>query len=183
MTGLATNPEDARRIAAASQPDVITLDVRLGASAAAGIQLASDLRRLSPGSRILVLSVSGRERDVAALLAIGIAGYVLKGEPPAVVASAIRAAAAGRAYFSASIDWIVRRLVRSGGPLPLQPDEVVILKLLARGLSRKEIAAALTLSVRTVARRVNTIFEKLEVTNRVEAIIKAKDLGYVNGYQ
>lgn len=180
LAGVALTTEDARRIATAEQPDVIMLDIRLGGSAAAGLQLARDLRDLSPNSRILVFSVFVHEGDVATLAAIGIRGYVVKGEPTSVIATAIRIVAAGQTYFSRSVDQIVRRLLRSEGPPALGPDEIEILRLVASGLSTNEIARRLSIGRTTTTRRLTSIFQILGVATRAEAVAKAAELGYFN---
>lgn len=186
LAGVATTAEEARRLARAAQPDVITLDIRLGCSAAAGIQLARDLRSLSSDSRILVCSGFVHEGDVTTLVDIGIDGYVVKGEPPSVVATAVRTVASGQTFYSRPVSQIVQRILRGrretetrGAPM-LGPGEVEILRLVARGLTNGEIAHHLSVSRPTVTRRLATIFRILEVANRTEAVAKAAQLGYLD---
>ncbi|MBI4220350.1 MAG: response regulator transcription factor [Chloroflexi bacterium] len=186
LAGVAATAEEARRLARAAQPDVITLDIRLGGSSTAGIQLARDLRTLAPNSHVLVCSGFAFEGDVTTLVDVGIDGYVMKGEPQSVVAAAIRALAAGQTFFSRPVSHIIQRIMRGrretqGGGAPLLgPDEVEILRLVAGGLTNEEIAHQLSVSRPTATRRLAKIFRILEVTNRAEAVAKAAQLGYLD---
>ena len=104
------------------------------------------------------------------------AGYLLKDEPETIVA-AVRAAAQGEGYFSPPVAAKVATRARGERPAGLTKREVEMLKLVAEGLSNKEIAQTLSVAVRTVDFHVSNILKKLEVTSRVEAAVWAKEQG------
>ncbi|MHA7649627.1 response regulator [Mycobacterium sp. ML4] len=164
----------ARRRAAVVKPDVVVMDMRLadgdGAAATAGVL------DVSPSTKVLVLSASDERDDVLEAVKAGATGYLVKSASKAELADAVRATAAGRAVFTPSLAGLVlgeyRRIAanpRSGPATPsLTERETEVLRLVAKGLSAKQIADRLSLSHRTVENHVQATFRKLQVANRVE---------------
>lgn len=101
--------------------------------------------------------------------------YLLKEEAPEVIVEAVRAAAQGEGYLSPPVASKVAAWVRGERPGGLTERELDVLRLVAKGLSNKEIAQALSVSVRTVGFHVGNILEKLGVASRVEAAVWAKE--------
>ncbi len=112
-------------------------------------------------------------------LEAGAVGYLLKEEAPEVIAAAVRAAARGEGCFSPPVAAKVAAWVRGERPGGLTEREAEVLRLVTEGLSNKEIAQALSVSVRTVGFHVGKILEKLGVASRVEAAVWAKEIGIV----
>jgi DNA-binding NarL/FixJ family response regulator len=145
-----------------------------------GVEATRHLLRLCPSLRILMITMFDDDTVFGALKA-GAGGYILKGASAEETVRAIRAVANSEAIFSPSI---ARRMVQRFDALPrpapfpdLTEREQEILRLLAQGLTNSAIAERLGLSIKTVRNRVSDIFAKLEVADRAEAIIKARDVG------
>lgn len=162
----------AKRRAAVVKPDVVVMDMRLGDGD--GAQATTEVLAVSPSSRVLVLSASDERDDVLEAVKAGATGYLVKSASKPELAEAVRATAAGRAVFTPGLAGLVlgeyRRLGRSAKPdTPvLSERETEVLRLVAKGLSAKQIAAKLSLSHRTVENHVQNTFRKLQVANRVE---------------
>ena len=158
-------------------PDVAVLDCQLPGRS--GTQVATDVRRRSLPTRVLALSAYTDDRYVHGMLEAGAVGYLLKEEAPGTIADAVRAAAQGEPYFSQAVAARARAWATGERPAGLTEREMEVLHLLAEGLSNKEIARALTVSVRTANFHVGNILHKLGVASRVEAVVWAKDHGVV----
>lgn len=164
--------ETARRRAAATRPDVVLMDMQLpdgtGAEATAAVLAAS------PESTVLVLSASAEREDVLEAIKAGATGYLVKSASAAELVEAVRATAAGQAVFTPGLAGLVlgeyRRI--AGAPaadVPRLTDrETEVLRLVAKGLSAKQIATRLSLSHRTVENHVQATLRKLQLANRVE---------------
>ncbi|KAA0120948.1 response regulator transcription factor [Mycolicibacterium sp. P9-22] len=168
----------ARRRAAAVQPGVVVMDMRL--SDGTGAQACVEVLAVSPSSRILVLSASDERADVLDAVKAGATGYLVKSASKTELGEAVRATAAGRAVFTPGLAGLVlgeyRRIaqqpegLRDGAVVPsLTERETEILRHVAKGLTAKQIAERLSLSHRTVENHVQATFRKLQVANRVEA--------------
>lgn len=155
-------------------PDVVLLDVDMpGVSCFAA---AKAIKAALTDVRILYVSAFANDRYIDSALAAHAWGYVTKDEPPEAIVRAIRAAASGSRYFSPQIR---SRLVigdegvrlasagRSRTSL-LTPRELEVLRYIARGLPKKEIATTMHVSVKTVSRHTENLMEKLEIHDRVE---------------
>ncbi|MBC2589410.1 response regulator transcription factor [Rhodococcus aetherivorans] len=165
----------AARRAAAVQPTVVLMDMSLPDGT--GTEATVAVLRVSPASRVLVLSASSERDDVLGAVKAGASGYLVKSASAAELVEAVRATAAGQAVFTPGLAGLVlgeyRRMSsaadrRPPAPPTLTERETEVLRLVAKGLSAKQIAARLTLSHRTVENHVQATLRKLQLANRVE---------------
>lgn len=164
----------ARRRAAAVQPDVVLMDMRLADGD--GATATAEVLAVSPSTRILVLSASDERDDVLDAVKAGATGYLVKSASKQELGDAVRATAAGRAVFTPGLAGLVlgeyRRMAANPARDPQTPSlterETEILRHVAKGLTAKQIATRLSLSHRTVENHVQATFRKLQVANRVE---------------
>ncbi|MGX7730072.1 response regulator [Rhodococcus sp. 2H158] len=165
----------AARRAAAVQPTVVLMDMSLPDGT--GTEATAAVLRVSPASRVLVLSASSERDDVLGAVKAGASGYLVKSASSAELVEAVRATAAGQAVFTPGLAGLVlgeyRRMSsavdrRAPAPPTLTERETEVLRLVAKGLSAKQIAARLTLSHRTVENHVQATLRKLQLANRVE---------------
>jgi DNA-binding NarL/FixJ family response regulator len=173
-------------LAVLHKPDVVLLDV--GMPRLSGPDAAQSISQKLPAARIVMLSMHSDEGYVLRALKAGARGYLLKASPEADVLAAIRAVAAGNAYFSPSItkllveEYVVearRRGVEDSYDL-LSTREKEILQVLASGKSNREIADLLCISVSTVETHRNNIFQKLHLHNLAELILYAVRKGLIS---
>ena len=174
----------ALRTAAAAAPDVVVLDLQLPDMA--GVEVTRGLLSACPGLRVLVLSASGEQQDVLDAVKAGATGYLLKSAGRAEFCAAVERTAAGDTVFTPGLAGLVlgeyRRLASSppskepGAPR-LTDRETEILRLVAKGLSYKQIAQRLVLSHRTVQNHVQNTLGKLQLHNRVELVRYAIEQG------
>jgi DNA-binding NarL/FixJ family response regulator len=168
------------RLARELRPDVVLMDLRMpdlqGAEATRAI-VAND-----PSTRVVALTVSTEEPDVAAIMQAGACGFLVKDAPIEDVIVAVRAAAQGAAWLSpGAAEVILGRLrqpdVETGIDLELverlSPRELDVLRLIARGMENSEIAETLNISARTAKNHVSNILSKLGLPSRVQAAIYA----------
>jgi DNA-binding NarL/FixJ family response regulator len=177
---------DAIDLAALHKPDVILLDV--GMPRLSGPDAAMSISQKVPGVRIVMVSMHSDEAYVLRALKAGARGYLLKASPEADVLAAVRAVAAGNAWFSPSITKLLveeyvlearRRGVDDSYDL-LSLREKEILLLLASGKSNRDIADQLHISVSTVETHRNNIFQKLHLHNLAELILYAVRKGLIS---
>jgi DNA-binding NarL/FixJ family response regulator len=182
VAGEATSGDEAVNLAASLQPDVVIMDLRM--PGINGIEATRHILHTSPHIRVLVVTLLEDDDSVFAALRAGARGYVLKDADESDLLRAIRAVGRGEAIFSPAIATRLMEFFSAEHP-PLAHDifpsltdrEREILQLIARGLPNAEIARELTLSVKTVSNYVSNIFAKLQVADRAEAIIRARDAG------
>ncbi|MEV4617832.1 response regulator transcription factor [Asanoa sp. NPDC049573] len=163
------------RIAGATRPDVVVLDLQL--PDISGVEVIRGLRAALPDVRVLMLSASGEQQSVLDAVKAGAAGYLLKSAAPDEFLAAVAGTAAGEAVFTPGLAGLVlgeyRRLAATPEPADraapaLTDRETEVLRLVAKGLSYKQIAERLTLSHRTVQNHVQNTLGKLQLHNRVE---------------
>lgn len=169
------------------RPDVVVLDIDMPGRDC--FDAAETIGRALPQTRILFLSALVHDRYIEQALAVQAAGYLSKGEPPEMLATAIRAAKAGHVHFSPAVQ--ARLVVDDRGPRlagqvqtrskTLSTRELEVLRHLARGLTRKEIARQMCLSPDTVHAHTSNLMRKLQVHNRVDLATFAMREGLVQG--
>ncbi len=179
VAGEADDVDAAVAQALALQPDVVLMDLQLPGGS--GIQATRAIVEASPAIRVLIVTMFEDDDSVFAALRAGARGYVLKGTDEEDLLRAIRSVAAGEAIFSPTIASRVLTYFSRPAPVPIFPNlterEQEILTLIAQGKDNQAIARELFLSPKTIANHVSNIFSKLQVADRSEAIIRARDAG------
>lgn len=164
----------ALRIAPTARPDVVLMDLRFASGGPSGAQATRQICQTWPGIRVLVLSASGEPADVLAAVQAGATGYLVKSASIEELAEAVRRTAAGDAVFTPGLAGLVlgeyRRMAAARQPdSPRLTDrETEVLRLVAKGLSARQIADRLVISRRTVENHVQATLRKLQLHNRVE---------------
>jgi len=179
VVGEARDGLEAIEQAAELQADIVLIDVRT--PTVNGIEAARRIRAAQPTVRILMLTESEDEEDLYAAVRAGATGYLLKEVAIDEIADAIRAVATGQAVVSPSMttkllsefNALSRRLEEEHDGRRLTDRELEVLRLIARGMSNKDIAAELVIAENTVRNHVRNILEKLQVRSRVEAAMYA----------
>ncbi|MER6524419.1 response regulator transcription factor [Streptomyces sp. NPDC001508] len=188
VVATAGDGEQAVRRALATGPDVLVLDLNLPAKP--GVQVCKELVGADPRLRVLVLSASGEHADVLEAVKSGATGYLLKSASTEELLDAVRRTAVGDPVFTPGLAGLVlgeyRRLAAEPGPAPddaepkaprLTDRETEVLRLVAKGLSYKQIAERLVISHRTVQNHVQNTLGKLQLHNRVELVRYAIERG------
>ena len=180
VAGAATTGEDAIAQAAALRPDVVLMDLQL--PGISGIEATRAIVTADPDVRVLVLSLFEDEDSVFLALRAGARGYVLKDADEDELTGAVRAVARGEAIFSQAVAGRVLAFFAQPRETPkvfpaLTDREREILGLIAQGRPNPAIARELFLSPKTVANYVSAIFAKLQVADRAEAMIRAREAG------
>lgn len=156
-------------------PDILLLD--LGLPGMSGLEVITEVLRLAPSCRIIVLTVFEDEEKISRALTSGACGYLLKTAGPDEITGAIRQAADGGTPMSPrvarSLIDILARLTQPAIHVELSPREREMLKCLVDGLTNKEIAVRLDLSTHTVDSYARTLFTKLKVRSRAAAVARA----------
>lgn len=171
------NAEDAIAFLPKSPPQIVLMDIHLPVMS--GIDCVVNLRQSCPLTQFMMFTVSEEEEDIFDALKAGAAGYLLKGQSPGLLLSALRDLYDGGSPMSATI---ARKVVsafhspsanaRQGSSNELTDREMELLRLLSTGLRNKEIADNLYISIDTVKKHVNNIYRKLHVQSRAEAVNK-----------
>jgi len=191
LCGSARDGAEALRLVGTLQPDVVLLD--LGLPGLSGIEVTREILERRPGPEILIWTVFEEEDRVLDAIRAGASGYLLKGTPAARIVEAIREVHAGGSVIQPQL---ARRLLRRFKPPPptappaaaggepaaaraLSPREREILKLIARGLSNADVARTLAVSRATVRTHLEHIYQKLEVSNRTEAVTEGIRQGLI----
>jgi DNA-binding NarL/FixJ family response regulator len=168
--------EEALRPRSSEQPDVLLLDIHLpGMLGSEGVRV---FKEKYPALQILMLTIYAEQDLVFESICNGACGYLLKKTPPAKLLEAIREAFEGGAPMSPEIARKVVALFQKTGPPPkldeqLTPQEVRLLKLLAEGYSYQSAGDQLNISLNTVRNYIRSIYEKLHVHSKSEAVSKA----------
>ncbi|MFC5728399.1 MULTISPECIES: response regulator [Nocardioides] len=157
---------------AATRPQVVVLDLQIPGPS--GVEVTATVLQREPSSRVLILSASGEQDDVLAAVKAGATGYLVKSASSAELIAAVERVAAGDSVFTPGLAALVlgefRRMNEPTTPPgeQLTERETEILKMVAKGLSYKQIAERLVLSHRTVQNHVQNTLRKLQMHNRVE---------------
>lgn len=182
VVGEAADGDEALRLAERLEPDVLVLDAVMP-----GLRSPQVIRRLKetrPDLRVLVLTAYDENELVFGLLEAEVVGYVLKEEALETIEAAVRAVARGESWLSPKVAAKVMKKAlgkeAAEEAIPLSEREVEVLRLVAKGLSNKEIARVLKVKERTAVFHVSSILKKLGVASRVEAAVWAKDHGGVS---
>ena len=185
VVGEAANGEEAVALVERLHPDVVLMDLRMPVMD--GIVATARLRDQWPAIPVLVLTTFDDDASLFGALRAGAAGYLLKDVSSETLMAALTAATRGEAFLQSTVTGRVvaafARLMETGGPraealvLPLSPREREILSLLGTGASNKEIAERLCLAEGTVKNHVTNILTKLDVRDRTQAALRARQLG------
>jgi DNA-binding NarL/FixJ family response regulator len=182
VVGEAATGKEVLERAAELRPDVILMDIQM--PGINGIEASRRILDASPKVGVVVLTMFEDDESVFSAMRAGARGYVLKGAHPSEILKVLRAVAAGEAYFGPEI---AQRLVdffstpKPPSPAVAFPEltarEREILDLIARGHNNAAIAARLFVSPKTVGNHISHIFTKLQVADRAQAIIRAREAG------
>ena len=181
LVGQAAHGEEAVRLGAELAPDVVVMDLRM--PDVDGIEATRRLRDDSPHTAVIVLTMFEDDNSVFAAMRAGALGYLLKGAEQDEIVGAIRAVARGEAIFGPEI---ARRVIAhfagmtgtAAVPFPtLTAREREILELIAGGMGNAAISQQLFLTLKTVRNHVSNIFVKLQVSDRAQAIVRAREAG------
>ena len=182
VVGEAATGEEAVTLASSLSPDVIVMDLRM--PGINGIEATRHIVQANPRIRILVVTLFEDDDSVFAALRAGARGYILKDANEIEVVRAIRAVSGGDAIFSTTIAqrlidfFATPRKPQALLPFPdLTEREREILMLITQGRSNAEIAQSLVISMKTVRNYISSIFSKLQVADRSQAIIRAREAG------
>ena len=186
VVGEATSGQEAIQLAGQLQPDIVLMDLQM--PGLNGIEATRQIIYTSPHISILMLTMFEDDESVFAALRAGARGYLLKGALKAEIVRAIQGVASGEAIFGPSI---ARRLMQYfSAPRPAAPPQAFpelterereILDLIAQHHTNVEIAERLSLAPKTVRNHVSNIFTKLQVIDRAQAIIRAREAGLGKG--
>lgn len=181
VIGEATTGDEAVERALTLQPDVILMDIKM--PGLSGIEATRRILHTSPHIGILVVTMFEDDGSVFAAMRAGARGYLLKDADQDELVRAVKAIQRGEAIFSPAI---AQRLIHYFGALRPTPSvtfpelterEREILQFIAQGHSNQEIASRLVLSLKTVQNHVSNIFSKLQVADRAQAIVRAREAG------
>ncbi|MFB9611892.1 response regulator [Kutzneria kofuensis] len=174
VVATASDAAAAVRIAGTVRPDVVLMDLNLGAQT--GVEATQQIVATRPETRVLVLSASGEHEDVLEAVKAGASGYLLKSASVEELVDAVNRTAEGAAVFTAGLAGLVlgeyrRMAAQPAGAEPtpeLTDRETEVLRLVAKGMTSRQIATRLGISHRTVENHVQSTLRKLQLHNRVE---------------
>ncbi len=177
VVGVAGDGDKAVRVCAAVRPDVLVCDLQMPGRS--GVEVT---RAVAPsGVRVLVLSASGEQADVLEAVTAGATGYLLKSASAPELLDAVRRTAAGDAVFTPGLAGLVlgeyRRTADDDSAPKLTARETEVLRLVAKGLTAKQVAERLVLSHRTVENHVQNTLSKLQLHNRAQLVRYAVERG------
>jgi DNA-binding NarL/FixJ family response regulator len=187
VVGEAGDGEDAVAEARRLRPDLVLMDIRM--PVLDGIEATRRIVRAQPGTRVLILTTFGLDTYVYDALRAGASGFMLKDAPPEEIAAAVRIVARGDALIAPAVTRaVIEEFARQQPTTPsapppaiaeLTPREQEVFDLLARGMSNPEICRQLIISEATTKTHVARILQKLDLRDRVQAVIYAYETGLV----
>ncbi|MDH2415841.1 response regulator transcription factor [Nocardioides sp. CER19] len=173
VVAVAANGREALARFPAARPDVVVLDLQIPAPD--GVEVTGEIVRQDPSVRVLVLSASGEQGDVLAAVTAGATGYLVKSASREELLAAVRRVAQGDPVFTPGLAGLVLGEFQRRSETPLDPAEPAltdreteVLRMVAKGMSYRQIAERLVLSHRTVQNHVQNTLRKLQMHNRVE---------------
>jgi DNA-binding NarL/FixJ family response regulator len=180
IVGVAKDGEDAAVVVAREKPDVVLLDVSMPKGG--GIGALARIMQMETPPRVAMLTASEADEDLMQAIKLGALGYILKGVGAEELADVVRELAAGRTYVSPGLAGRLRVAMRRPQAAATPPNPLAdlskreedILKLVAQGKSNREVGEALDLQEKTVKHYMTSILQKLQVRNRVEAAMLAR---------
>ena len=180
VVGQGASAVEAAEIARSTKPDVVLLDVSIPGG---GLNALKAIVASSPGTRVMILTVSVDKTDVLVALRLGARAYVVKGVSGRELVQALHAVVNGERYLSPALGAMLltdvdRNAAEAKAPTfkDLNSREAAVLSLVAQGLSNKEVGARLALSDKTVKHYLTIIFQKLQVRSRMEAVLLMKKI-------
>jgi DNA-binding NarL/FixJ family response regulator len=187
IVGEANNGHEALGLVASLRPQVVLMDLRMPLMC--GTEATRRIRQSHPMTRVLMLTTFDHEDDIFGALRAGASGYVLKNTPSSLLVEAIKTVAAGEIYLQPCVATQVvaefnrlslRNTGNDGGDrllAELSLREIEIVRLLARAMSNKEIAAELAITEGTVKNHMTNVLTKFKVNDRTMVALKARELG------
>jgi DNA-binding NarL/FixJ family response regulator len=181
VVGEATTLAEALEVTAAQLPDVVIMDLDLGVDS--GVEATREIVRACPDVGVLVVTMLGDDDSLFASIRAGARGYLLKGAAPSEVERAVRSVANGELLLGAQVaqraaTYLSGSRTRGGGVFPeLTGREREVLDLVARGYDNSTIARRLVLSSKTVRNYVYEILAKLDIADRAQLIVRAREEG------
>ena len=174
VVATAESAEDILGFYEKAKPDVLLLDIRM--PSVSGLDALETLRKSHPDAKVAMLTTSELEEDIFRALKLGANGYIPKDSRPAEIAKAVREIASGGRYIPEDIQRIfdMRQGVKS-----LSARELSIIQLAAKGFSNPEVGEMLGISVNSVKTHFRHIFEKMDVSDRMEAVTLAISRGII----
>ena len=169
VVGMANNGEDAIQLVKQFEPDICIMDIEMPGKS--GLEAAEELRILN--CKVIILTTFARSGYFQRAIKAGVHGYLLKDSPSEELANAIRHVMSGRKIYAPEL---MDDLYSEENPLTVR--EKAVLELVADGRNTKEIAETLSIKTGTVRNYISQILDKLEVTNRIEAITQSKKKGW-----
>jgi DNA-binding NarL/FixJ family response regulator len=183
VVGEAGNGKEALQVIARVQPDLILLDVNMPIMN--GVETVSALKDLPKSPRIIMLTISKHEEDLFGAINAGADGYLLKNAEPDELRKAVLQVHEGKSVLSPEVTRpLLKAITNNQGVVldgGLSKRELEVLELLAQGRTTTQIASELFVSENTVKTHVRHILEKMEASNRAEAVSKASQMGLIRG--
>ena len=185
VVGEAGDGEEAVALSSELKPDIVIMDIVM--PKLNGIEATKQIRKITPATAVLILTAYDDDRYVIGLLEAGAAGYLLKSARGKVLVDAVRTVHAGESVLHPAVIAKVLKYglrmqdagVEKSSGEQLSDREMEVLKLASKGMSNKDIAKELFLTVRTVKAHLTNIFNKLDVASRTEAIVKGVREGWL----
>lgn len=179
VVGEASDGEEALKVIAQRHPDIALVDVNMPRMD--GIVLVQALRRQKSALKVLMLTISQEDQDLIGAIRAGANGYILKNTEPEDLRKALLNIAEGKGVLSPEVVppvlGVMQRGTLDSSPQLLSDRELEVLQCLAEGLTTQQIASRLFISENTVKTHIRHILDKLEASNRTEAVGKATQLG------